>query len=391
MIRFLIPFLAMSLLACGSGSSGADFVLEGKVVAGPESSDGVPGITVRCPAADEVAVTDDQGVFLLSGSAPLDADGGSPRLGVWFEKEGRASVSKTFQLVNGVENTAYVILGKESTTQSIKVPVENKNQPATVGNATYTLFHDSLVDALGNRVTGEVSVTGATWEPILTEMAITPSFPEVQPLGEGSDYVTPLVVTWYTASRPGEALSVGGSQGVGLSMTSLNPLNSPLGPDDGRIFRVDPMTGTLVELESTQYDQKNNVLTASMEHDGTWVWARDVEKPTCVNVNVSIAGGGAVLGAHLRLVDEHGSVFDEQLGVPGGVYCLRGPLGKTATVQAWLAGGGTVRAATQNVLTGGGGGCDQGCPKSVALEFPCESVLECPEGSDCVTGVCVPL
>jgi len=391
MNRIIVPLLALVLASCGSGGGGADFVLRGQVVAGPESPDGVAGVTVRCPLADEEAVTDAQGIFLLTGSAPLDEDGGPPRLGIWFEQEGRASVSRTIQLVNGVEYTARVILGKESTTQTIKVPVEAKDQPATVGNATYTLFHDSLADAQGSLVTGEVSVTGATWEPILTDIADTPFFPVVQPLGDGSDYVSPLVATWFAVSRPGESLTVGGSQGMGLSMTSLNPLDAPLGPDDNRVFRVDSESGVLVEVEATQYDQQNNVLHTTMEDSGTWVWARNVKKPTCVNVNVSIAGGGAVLGAHLRLVDENGSVFDEQLGVPGGVYCLRGPLGRTATVQAWLAGDGSVREATQNVLTGGGGGCDQGCPKSVALEFPCESPIDCPEGYDCVMGVCVPL
>lgn len=343
---------------------------------------------MTCPVTKAETVTDAEGYFTLTGSAPVNESGTAPRLGIWFEQPGHIPVSKTLQLIPEVDNTVLVVLGKESSTQTVTLPFEQQSRATTLGNATFTFFHDSLVNENGGTVTGEVEVEGATWEPILTEFANHPVFPAVQPMGDGSTYVSPLVITRFAVAQAGEALTIGGTEGIGLSMTSLNPMDTPLGSEDDRLFYVDGMSGILVESGSNKLDHQNNILHASMDRTGTWVWARDVAKPTCVNVEVSIAGGGPVLGAYLRLVDDNGIVFDEQLGVPGGIFCLRAPQGKTAQIQAWLAGEMSLRETTQNVLTGSGGTCSVGCPKSFAMEFPCESPLECPEGSVCTGGSC---
>jgi len=380
--------------ACGSGGGGIGFVLKGRVFLDPELSQGAPGVRVWCPAAGVQAISDGKGNYTLEGTVEAEPSGDLPRLGVWFEGEGRAAVSKTFRPIPGVEATAVVVLGKALTSQTVAVPGDKQSQAVTLGNATVTLFQDSLVDQTGLRVTGEVEVNGATWEPVFADRVTIPVHPMVEPIDGGSDFVTPLVMTRFSFAADGGDLNIGGTQGVGLYMTSVNPMDGPITKDDDRLFVVDPMTGVLMERPSNKLDPQHNVLQAPINESGTWVWARDVAQPTCVNVHVSYAGGGPVLGADVRLAEDPGNgkdglVLDEQIGVPGGIYCLRAPVGKTFRLRAWLSGAGGIREASQNVLTGAGGDCVQGCPKSFDIEFECESDLECPAGSVCDQGACV--
>jgi len=390
MFRFkaLSTVLPTLLIACGAGDSGTGFTIEGRVVDGPDRVSGVPGVTVRCPRAGVQTVSDAEGYFTMDASLPENEQGETLRLAVWFDKEGVASVSKTMRAVKGVGNTVVAVLNRPLTMNSTPVPTAGSSGAVSVGNATYTLFHDSIQGDDGLSISGSVDVAGATWEPILTDTATVPTFPAVLPSGGASEYVTSLVVTRFSVFADGKPSKVGGSQGMGLSMTSVNPLDTPIGDGDDRLFHVDPSTGELVEKPSTHLDTDNNILLASMDAIGTWVWARDVNKPTCVDVTVSIAGGKAVLGSHVRLVDTHGLVYDEQIGAPGGVNCLRGPVGHNAEIVALLAGPDGIRVATQNVLLGGEGSCVAGCPASFTLEIPCGSDAECHDGSTCVSGKC---
>ena len=400
MRTFILVLTAALLTAgCGSGDNRVAFNLRGRALAALDDTAGMAQVQVSCPGAGVQTVTGADGTFLLSGSVPATADGSNPHVGVWFAKEGFATLPRTFEAVDGSTYTMVAVIDKPSHTEAATLPVGNaqKSVPAkTQSNAMFTLFSDSLVDAAGVAVTGSVDVTTVSWDPTGVDHPTTaPYLGTTQALDGTHPYLRTLSIAQFSAARDGQPVLVGGSQGVGLQMTIGLPLTPELDETDNRLFFADPATGVLVEKKAIEANPAARSLQAVLKSSGTWFWARDPGPTSCVTVQVVGPDGTPAVGAHVTLFERAAggddlSLLDDRVGAPGGAYCLRSPVGKLGRVRVWLASPARILSDATAVSLTATGTCETSCQASVTVTLACTAATDCPDADTCVDGACLP-
>jgi hypothetical protein len=391
-IVWMVPWI---LAACGSGADTVDFELRGRVLLGPLGTDPVAGVRVSLPSAGRSTVTDADGNYRVSASVAKTADDSPPRVGVWFSKEGLATVPKSLQALDGAKMTLVALMGWQPKVQAVQLPTTAPDASVQFGKHSMTVYADSFQDAKGKAASGTVTLAATTWDPTLEDLPWFPLVPGATALDGTAPFLSPLAVIQFDASQDGKPLAVGGTRGVGLALASASLLD-PVQATDNRLFRVDPDSGLLVERTgavTTPQALSGGILRAPVDSAGTYVWAKAVASPTCVTVTVLDASQQPVVGAQVRIsevvVIQEIRILDEAVGGPEGLYCLRGPVGKVARLHAWFHDNTTLRVETAPVTLSGAGSCETGCPQNVTLAFKCAADTDCAKGATCQAGACV--
>ena len=389
--------LAGLLAGCGS-ESGVRLAVVGQVLASPDDTAGLAGVEIDIPLAGASTLSGPDGRFALSGNVPDGIDDQLARAAVRFRKAGFADVIHGVTVVPGAQTTIVAVMARPAVTKALTIPAGGTPAIATADNATFTLRTDSLQDRAGGLLTGDVDVTIAGWDaslppdPTVTPArwdALYPPTAAMAEVGGTSPYLRILAAGSFATSTG----SPSAEPGVGVELISryADIQFGTLSDTDDRIFLVNPQSGFLEEQAKGTLDNGNRIVFG-ISAPGTWVWAKALDNPTCIQIAVKV-GRHPAPGAHVRLesIDIHDSpeaLWDEHIGADGGTFCLRAPTGKSGRVQAFVNAAAAVASGSQAVLTTGGGDCLTGCPVSTEILLPCGTVADCDAGEACTEGQC---
>lgn len=394
-MRFQTLILLAAVFGCSAGDSGVSFTVTGKVLSAYGDTTGIAGVKVVCPLCQTSTTTGPDGTFTFIASAPYLPTGEPPKVAIWFESNGFASVPKSLRPVEGVEYTIVAIMKEKTNSESITMPTGTLTVtvPSKLGIfplVKFTLFEASLFDEHGSQVTGEVETLSANWDPINPERTLS-----IPPVASGSkEYLLPVAIGQFAAYQNEKRLSINRARGVGLTMTTSLPPDPQISDTDKRLFYVDYETGALIEKEAAELNTAMRTLKATMDSDGTWLWARSVGDTACVMVEVKGPEGEVEVGAQVTLFEKSVSgedirLLDERVGAVSGTYCLRGPTGRLGRVRVWLARGANLLSEDHAVSLISSGSCETTCQASVTLQLSCTSEMDCLDGRVCKDGLCV--
>lgn len=399
MRRFAIALALAALAGCGASDDTIGFRVAGRVLDTP-GGDGLAGAAVTCAATGRATRTGPDGAFSLRCAVPDPGDDAPPIAGIRFEAAGFAPVLHALPAIDGATYAAVVPMVRPADTRTVAIPTADAPATEVVDNATFGFLPTSLVDATGSPAAGTATVTLAAWDPSQPARpdddppfldALLPPFPShFTTTGGDVPYLRPIAAAYLDAGE----LVPNPDRGVDLTITSLyaDAAFGGVTTTDNRLFRQDPATGVFVESVPGRIDQRNQ-LTGGIDAPGTWIWAKAIPSPTCVDVIVRI-GDRPCDGAHARLfdVDVQGkdqTLLYEAIGSPGGAACLAGPAGRLARLEVWMADDDRLESRSFQTMTSAGGTCGT-CPRTVEIVFDCARDADCAPDSSCVEGLCVP-
>lgn len=391
--------LALGMLAsCGGAEDAIRFRVVGRVLDAP-GGNGVEGARVTCAESGRTTRTKADGRFSLSCAVVDPGEETPPVAAVRFERAGHAPVLRSLPAIEGASFAAVVALARPTVTRRIAIPTTAAPASEIIDNVVFSFLDVSLVDGAGNTAEGSADVTLAAWDPSVPARpddtppfldALLPPFPtHFQTTGQDAPYLRPIAGA-YLDTNP---LSPNPGRGIDVTITSLyaDVAFGGVAAADNRLFHQDATSGVFVESQPGRIDQRNQ-LTGGVNAPGTWIWAKAIPNPTCIDVHVRI-GDRPYTGAQLALYDidvqgKDQTLLDEALGTPGGTRCLRGPAGRMARLQAWMAEGDRVESLSLQTMTSAGGACGT-CPRVLDVVFPCTRNSDCDPGSSCLDGACV--
>lgn len=398
MVRLRVALVLVLLpLACG-GEDGIRLVLTGRVWTGPGMEQGREGVRVEIPRTGASTLTGPDGSFRLATRLPEAPDGGSEETAVRFVREGFAPVTETLRAFPGEESTLVTWMAQPARTVEIRIPAGENEALVEDQNGTLRFRRDSLADDKdGSVLEGTVRVAVATWDPSWNPGedhpdAWTIPLPRTPASSPSADTrLEPLAAVWFDLDRgvPNPDPGVGIEAFCRYGDIAFPGISS--GTRD--LFLVDPITGTAERLAEGRVEAGPKIFFAAVR-TGLWVWARPDPAATCVTARVT-RGRRPASGAVLDLweTDLRGGLkqhLDRQAGAADGAFCLKGPAGRQARLDAYLALQGIPAIETRTVVTSGGGTCSTGCPTVLEVAFPCLSDGDCDPGETCSDGRCAP-
>jgi hypothetical protein len=398
--RFLFVALALpvAMAACAS-EEGIRLSVTGRVLVSPDDTVGLSGARIEIPAAGVFTISGIDGRFSLSGKVPEVAAGLPNRVAVLFGKVGLADVVHGVTVLPETTATIIAVMTRPSVSPTLAIPNGGTSVAKMADNATFTFRTDSLVDRSGTPLQGDVAVTLAGWDaslppdPNATPVRYDGLYPP-SPIGVlATDGTDPYLRVLAACSFGTESGSPSAETKVGVDLISQYASLAFEGvtETDDRLFLVNDQTGIFEESGVGTVDHGNRI-AFGIDRPGTWVWAKAVDDPACVMIDVRI-GRRPAPGAHVRLTsvdinhrDE--SLLDEKIVAKNGVFCLREPSGRAARVTAFVSRTTDVLSASTMVAPSSGGSCDTDCPVFAEIILPCESVTDCDSGEICSEGTC---
>lgn len=396
----IVTFVLAAALAGCAGESGVRLAVEGIVLASPDDTVGLAGVTVDIPAAGASTLSGPDGRFVLSGTVPEGIDDRLPIAAVRFRKADLADVIHSVTVVPGARTTIVAVMVRPAVTTTIEIPAGGTTALATADNATFRFRTNSLTDRAGTVLAGSVDVTIAGWDaslppdpdvaPVRWDALYPPVPTTLAAVGTSPPYLRTLAAGAFAAATG----SPSAEPGVGVELISryADLQFDTLSDADDRLFLVNPLTG-LFEEQTTGFLDNGNRIQFDIAAPGTWVWAKALDNPTCVQVVVKV-GRRPAPGAHVRLEkidiqDQPETLYDERIGAEGGTFCLRAPAGKQGRLVAFVGGTTRVASLSRAVVTSGGGDCLAGCPVSTEILMPCVITSDCADGEACSEGQCI--
>lgn len=391
--------LALGMLAgCGGSDDALRFRIVGRVLDAP-GGNGVAGARVTCAESGRHTLTKTDGRFSISCAVDDPGDGTTPVAAVRFERAAHAPVLRSLPAIEGATFAAVVAPTRPVVSRRVSIPTTAAPASEIIDNIVFSFLDVSLVDTAGATASGSADVRLAAWDPSVPARpddtppfldALLPPFPvHFATTGGDAPYLRPIAGAFLDAAP----LSPNPDRGIDVTFTSLyaDVVFGGVAEADNRLFHQDPTTGIFVESQPGRIDQRNQ-LTGGIDAPGTWIWAKAISDPTCIDVNVRI-GDRPYPGGQLSLYDidvqgKDQTLLDETLGTPGGTRCLRAPAGRMARLQAWMAEGDRIESLSLQTMTSAGGSCGA-CPRVLDVVFPCTRDGDCNPDAFCEEGACV--